>query len=87
MKQPRDENGSAQRSSAETTSPAGTKLESRWFTQPLGGVFSQSDQRRVLDIVSLGAAAALILEFAYIFITGKSVGGVMQAGFWLGLGG
>lgn len=84
MKQSTDEESSI-RSIEEQSSLS--PQESRWFTQPLGGVFSQSDQRRVLDIVSLTAAAALILEFAYIYITGKSVGVVMQAGFWLGLAG
>ena len=60
---------------------------SRWFTQPLRGVFSDADQRRVLDIVSLTAAGALILEFVYILIADKPVGGVLQAAFWIGLGG
>lgn len=61
--------------------------KSRWFTQPLSGVFSDADQRRVLDVVSLTAAGALILEFVYILVAGKPVGGVMQAAFWLGLAG
>ena len=64
-----------------------SRSKSRWFTQPLGGVFSDADQRRVLDVVSLTAACALILEFVYILVAGKPVGGVMQAAFWIGLAG
>ena len=62
-------------------------MASKWFTQPLSGVFSEADQRRVLDIISLVAAGALILEFAYILIADKPVGMVLQAAFFIGLSG
>jgi PAS domain S-box-containing protein len=57
----------------------------RWLTEPLEGLFDASLQHRVLDIVSLTAAAALIGEFLYILYADKPVGAVMQAAFWLGL--
>lgn len=62
-------------------------MASKWFTQPLAGVFSETDQRRVLDIISFVAAAALILEFAYILIAEKPVGVVLQVAFFIGLSG
>jgi len=57
----------------------------RWLTQPLDGLFDPSLQHRVLDIVSLTAAAALIGEFLYLLYADKPIGAVMQAAFWLGL--
>ena len=59
----------------------------RWITQPLEGLFDASLQVRVLDIVSLTAAAALIGEFLYIVYADKPLGAVLQVAFWLGLAG
>jgi PAS domain S-box-containing protein len=68
-------------------SPARSAAPSRgrWLTQPLRGLFDESVQRRVLDIVALTAAAALIGEFLYLVYAGKAVGAVMQVAFWSGL--
>ncbi|MGE4607415.1 MAG: PAS domain-containing protein, partial [Myxococcota bacterium] len=57
----------------------------RWLTQPLKGILDESVQRRVLDVVSITAATALICEFLYLLYADKSVGAVMQAVFWVGL--
>ncbi len=62
-----------------------TARRSDWLTQPLQGIFDESAQRRVLNAVSLIAAALLSLEFVYIFATGQTVAPAMQFAFWIGL--
>ena len=87
LKQSQDDRISAELSTARSSRAGGEHFASKWFTQPLAGVFSETDQRRVLDIISLVAAGALILEFAYILIADKPVGVVLQAAFFIGLSG
>ena len=70
------------RRSAGTSPRAGGGL---WLTEPLRDIFDASAQRRVLVWVSLAAATALTLEFAYIAWTRQTVGPAEQFGFWFGL--
>ncbi|MCH2186699.1 PAS domain S-box protein, partial [Myxococcota bacterium] len=57
----------------------------RWLTEPLQGLFEESVHKRVLDLVSFTASAALTLEFSYLLYAGKPVGDVMWGAFWVGL--
>ena len=65
--------------------PSAGSGRGRWLIQPLEGIFEVSLQHRVLDAVSLVAAAALVGEYLYILYADKPIGTVLQVAFGVGL--